>query len=218
MVRADILRAIELLNLAEVAYDNPNIVAENAQAFHHEYDTYQILTVAGTNSILDAIQDIEAFPTVYREWAGDVHPGVAHHMEEILSIILGRLVKKPIEMAAHSLGAGVIQLLALRLMLAGYTISRVTTFGGLRVGLANWVEKYERANIPTIRWINGSDPVPHEPPSPLYYHAGPGLGIVDGVLVAIIDAPAERLSEVLHPHHFITAYRAAFADVLAKMV
>lgn len=217
MIKADILRAIELLNLAEVAYDNPNIVGGNAQAFHHEYDTYQILAVAGTNSVLDALQDAAAFP-VHRDWAGDVHQGVIHHLEEILPAIIQRLVPgKPVELVGHSLGGGVVQVLALRLLLAGFSVSRVTTFGGLRVGLSSWVDKYEQANIPTIRWINGCDPVPHAPPCPVFYHAGPGVGLVNGILEPNVEPPIAPIEDLIHHHHPVEKYREQFTIVLGRM-
>lgn len=99
----------------------------------------------------------------YKEM-GTVHSGFAKAYEEILPLQLSILdKKKPVVVTGHSLGGATATIAALDLKQRGYDVHSLTTFGCPRVGAPDFKQIYEKAEIPSFRFVNSYDVVPRIP-------------------------------------------------------
>lgn len=80
----------------------------------------------------------------------------------------------PVAFTGHSLGAALATLAAFDLAGAGYTVSKLYTFGSPRVGDAVWAEAFGRrlGAALVFRVTKSDDPVPMLPPQQPFEHVG----------------------------------------------
>ena len=174
--------ALELCKYAISCYQNYNIQTANATALHIEESDYQILSIAGSDDIIDWIQNAETVK-VSRTGMGRIHNGFADYWAQLKPYVLERLNKnKPIYFGSHSLGGSVSKIIALYLKQRGYNVVCVYSFGAPRTGNLDWQNAYESAEIPTFRFVNGRDIVPNVP-KVFFYHVGIAIYMDDGKIL-----------------------------------
>jgi len=104
-----------------------------------------------------------------------VHKGHANSWGSLRSYVI-TMVKNlkascsgcSVVVVGHSLGAGMATLASVDLTRGGTRVSLVT-LGSPRVGNKNFVSYFKKLGIPTTRWVNKNDLVPHAPPRLLGY-------------------------------------------------
>lgn len=123
----------------------------------------QTVYLSGTNSGTLWGFDFD-LQTVYdSDFNAPVHQGFDNAALTVLDDVLPRLeIDYDTTVAGYSLGGAMAPLLAKYLILNGYTISNVTTFGEPKLTNKSGVDAF--ANLPLLRFMNRYDTVPHLPP------------------------------------------------------
>jgi hypothetical protein len=165
---------LDLCLLANTVYDNPSIIVGNSKVLIVETDIEQIIVWAGSDGLLDFLQDGYAVPAEM-EGLGLVHRGMMEYYFTPRSIVLQQAIEspKPKTIVGHSLGADAAHKCAWdfgRIM----KINRVVTFGCPK-GFSK--EAASKCTAPAVNYIHGQDAIPDLPP---YFHR-PGTDIfMDG--------------------------------------
>jgi len=139
-----------------------------------------MIAIRGTANPHEWRQDFRAVLKIHEPFPGLVHAGFADAFDELWpGLVLGlrkvsKLQERRIHITGHSLGADLALKVAWKLHnLGGFTIRSITLFGCPRGGNRPWAEAFSRSLLPVpLRITNRCDPVPHEPPSGLYWHVG----------------------------------------------
>lgn len=123
--------------------------------------------------VADWINDAKAQPS-HDPNLGTVHTGFLASLHNTLQPILrvlnewktaGKLGNSKIYITGHSKGGSITHLAALRLKQSGFNIDGVYTFAASRAGGEDFIKLYNAQNIPTWRFENQGDIVPHLPPT-----------------------------------------------------
>jgi hypothetical protein len=110
----------------------------------------------------------------------DVHKGFKEALDSVWDEIgptigdwkrRGLLGALPIYVTGHSKGGAVANLAAMRLQDEGYTVKEVYSYAAARPGGVEFRQRYEGLNIPTWRYENQGDLVPHLPFGPEEFDA-----------------------------------------------
>ena len=132
-----------------------------------------IVAFRGTETIGNALTDLETALIRYEIFPGLVHLGFAHAAEAVYPTVhalltaLGR--RLPIWVTGHSLGGAMATLVAQRLAIEGFAVRAVYTYGSPRPGDRNFRDAYR---VPNYRFVNDNDLVPHLPLRWCYRHVG----------------------------------------------
>ncbi|MDD5395600.1 MAG: lipase family protein [Thiothrix sp.] len=134
--------------------------------------------------IADWVNDAKAQPS-HDQNMGTVHTGFLASLDNTWQPILrvlnewktaGKLGNSKIYITGHSKGGSIAQLAALRLKQGGFNVTEVYTFAASRAGGEDFASLYNAKNIPTWRFENQGDIVPHLPPTQIEldtFHALP---------------------------------------------
>ena len=127
----------------------------------------QQIFVRGTSLWIDVITCLQTIMIYDEELQCRVHQGFQHHAHRILKDILPLLSKDAdVELCGHSLGGAVASLLAMKLALRGYKVTKLTTVGEPAY-LSAWSSlHYVPRLLPPnqTRIENDCDLVPYLPP------------------------------------------------------
>ena len=91
---------------ALLAYDRPTIIVGNAAARVDIVDGYSLVSIAGTDGLVDGIEDLMAIPWRPCELGGWVHAGFWRYWSKIQKPIFDQLYMNglPVIFTGHSLG------------------------------------------------------------------------------------------------------------------
>ena len=169
-----------------------------------------VVAFRGTESIGNALTDVETALIRQAIFPGMVHLGFAHAAEtvyptvRVLLTALGR--DRPIWVTGHSLGGAIATLVAHRLAAEGFPVRAVYSYGSPRPG-----DRYFRAayRLPHYRFVNDNDLVPHLPLRWCYRHVGfLKLLTHDGQLLeAESDWKHKKRKLIKHAKHVQRAHR-----------
>ena len=163
-----------------------------------------LIAFRGSDSAEDWLRDLDAIP-VNHKTLGYVHAGFMDGMEEFAGAV-GPIVRGPVTLTGHSLGAARAALLAAMLVLDGKPPSRVVLFGCPRPGFARLAKILSTVTVHSYRHL--SDPVTQVPELfDLYQPCAP--------LIPLTSAPAP-----LDPieDHLIAGYCRAIAALVPSGV
>lgn len=141
------------------------VVAENAESL--------VLAFRGSTTLTDWINDVKFAQLRESESGlpGRVHRGFFRALESRWLDIEPLLrsadnAGKAIWITGHSLGGGLSHLAAMRAAESGIDVSGVVTFASPKAGDATFIRAFlNQFDGRAFRIVNGSDPVPHLPPS-----------------------------------------------------
>jgi hypothetical protein len=166
----------------------------------------QTLVVGGTNTYRQWQVDALTAPAYQPVLGAKVHTGWnSLAVAVVLDNVLPKLrTNYTLTLTGFSLGAAVSAITSKYLMLAGYPVTEVVTFGQPRVTDADGVAVF--ADVPITRFVNDRDPFPHmkERGSPAA-HFGRMVVLYDGPLYAYVPAGDPRLESDTHPFEAFTA-------------
>ncbi len=120
-----------------------------------------------------------------------VHRGFSNAALTVLDDALPRLEPSyPTTVAGYSLGGAMAVLLSKYLMINGYQVVDVVTFGQPKLTDAAGAAQF--ADVPLLRFVNRKDPVPHLPPNGFtgteqLEHFGPEVILYDGQNYAFLQ-------------------------------
>ena len=173
-INIDFNLAVVMANLSHLAYSKNTFTNKNSSFLIENKENYQYIIFPGSYGISDWVENGE-FVKVKREGLGSLHNGFADQWD-LINDKLFELAdkKKPIRLGGHSLGGALSMIAALSLKNKGFNIDSVYTFGSPRVGNKDWFNIYNKANIPTYRFIAGPDIIPTIPDF-FYYHVGKSI-------------------------------------------
>ena len=170
------------------------------------------LSFRGSSDLSDWLADFDFIPTGYQPLPGfgQVHAGFQDVYQCVRDSVVAALPVategcERILVAGHSLGAAVAVVAApdiARGMPPNAIEPRLTTFGGPRVGLADFAAAFDAAIDCCYRVVNFLDIVPLVPPPP-YVHVGAEIAVDSG---GKIDAGWR---------HSLAAYRAGLTARIA---
>jgi hypothetical protein len=132
-----------------------------------------IVAFRGTETIGNALTDVKTALIRHTIFPGLVHLGFAHAAEAVYPTVrvmvsaLGR--GRPIYVTGHSLGGALATLVAHRLLVEGFPVRAVYSYGSPRAGDRNFRDAYR---VPHYRFVNDNDLVPHLPLRWCYRHVG----------------------------------------------
>lgn len=132
-----------------------------------------IITCRGTEPSKpnDLLADLNTIPK--RNGVGWVHEGFRKEARKILDQVFDWTAKyrgRDIYVTGHSLGAAMALYITQELEYAGYTVTKLFTFGQPRLGNRDYVEQIKTDHY---RFVNCNDLVTHVPPSAmLFKHHG----------------------------------------------
>ena len=179
--------AVTMATLARAAYedDNKQIFADlgfkkykfmdkdGAQGHLAASSKEIVITCRGTEPSKpnDLLADLNTVPK--RNGVGWVHEGFRKEARKIIDQIFDWAAKnkgKDIYVTGHSLGAAMALYVTQELEYAGYTVTKLFTFGQPRLGNKDYVEQIKADHY---RFVNCNDFVTHVPPSAmLFKHHG----------------------------------------------
>jgi hypothetical protein len=144
----------------------------------------QTIYLSGTNSSTLWSFDLDLAMVREPDFHSLVHRGFNNAALTVLDDVLPRLeTNYPTSVAGYSIGGAMAVLLSQYLVVNGYQVVEVTTFGQPKITDAAGVENF--TNLPLLRFVNRKDPVPHMPPD--------GIGAVNlvhfGPEVVLYDTP-----------------------------
>ncbi len=170
------------------------------------------LSFRGTSDVAEWVADIDAVPDDYRAISGfgQVHAGFQDVYELVRANITANLATAAagcdqILITGHSLGAALAVLAApdvARNMPPNTIEPRLITFAGPRVGVSDFVAKFNALIESCYRVVNFLDVVPFLPPAP-YVHVGAQISVDSGGQVQI----AWR--------HSLPAYQSGLSNFIA---
>lgn len=149
----------------------------------HAADT-QTIYLSGTNSNTLWSFDLDLVMIDDPDIGCRVHRGFSNAALTVLDDVLPRLdVAYPVTVTGYSLGGAMATLLSKYLMINGYEVVDVVTFGQPKVTDAAGLAAF--ADLPILRFVNRNDPVPHLPPNDFipgeeFEHFGPEVILYDG--------------------------------------
>eukprot|EP00667_Euglena_gracilis_P012393 EG_transcript_12734 len=132
----------------------------------------QWVSIRGTDSIQDVLQDLDTALVFNEELAMNLHRGfLAYAIETMHSLRQLLDPAQPIRLTGHSLGGAVAPIVALLLQKDGFAITDVVTFGAPKFTDARGAQQAQQ--LPLLRVVVAGDPVPPLPPGNTYRQAGP---------------------------------------------
>jgi len=156
-------------------YDCRKINIKNDSCTIYFNDDNIIISFAGTNDMLDVLEDIKFIKTKTKY--GKVHKGfndVYLDLEIYVQGVLHNLYSnkpKSIYITGHSLGGAVALLCSINFVYRNM-VKKVVTFGCPRVGDRKWKTIYNKTTkFTTIRYVHGGDIIT-KIPKLFYYHVG----------------------------------------------
>jgi len=169
-----------------------------------------IVAFRGTESIGNALTDVETALVRHGIFPGLVHLGFAHAADtvyptvRVLATALDR--RLPILVTGHSLGGALASLVAHRLASEAFPVRAVYTYGSPRPGDRNFRDAYR---LPNYRFVNDNDLVPHLPLRWCYRHVGLlKLLTRDGKLLEEYSDWKDKKRELIrHAKHVQRAHR-----------
>lgn len=143
----------------------------------------QAIYLSGTNSDTLWRFDLDLAMVDDQDLQCRVHRGFDNAALTVLDDVLPRLeTDYSITVTGYSIGGAMAVLLAQYLVVNGYQVVDVITFGQPKVTDVNGVARF--ANLPLLRFVNHLDPVPHLPPDGIgtttMAHFGPEVVLYDG--------------------------------------
>jgi hypothetical protein len=144
----------------------------------------QTIYLSGTNSNTLWSFDLDLVVIDDPDIGCRVHRGFSNAALTVLDDVLPRLeVDYPITVTGYSLGGAMAALLSKYLMINGYQVVDVVTFGQPKVTDAAGLAAF--SDLPILRFVNRNDPVPHLPPNDFvpgeeFEHFGPEVILYDG--------------------------------------
>jgi hypothetical protein len=122
--------------------------------------------------VADWLNDANA--VLVRSQVGDIHQGFANSLTTLWQPLIDRLnelkqqgkisAQSSVYVTGHSKGGALADIAAARLKLNGMPIAAVYTFAAARPGGDTFAGVYAQQQIPTFRYENENDIVPHLPP------------------------------------------------------
>lgn len=169
--RPDILRG---LDFADAAYTSPTHHNENAQAIVTEWRGAMVIGIAGTDQILDVINDLSAL-CVQRDGMGHVADGLADYYDLTRHMLDSAVLKDAREkiIIGHSLGGPAAMMYARYLKMHGHKV-RGITYCSPNMGQQDFCKGFD------LDWVNviyGCDRIPrlpfwlHRPPKDVFIHS-----------------------------------------------
>lgn len=155
--------SLRLMQVCKDSYTDFNHNVGHTQFLHREYSDHQILAFSGSKELKDWAHDANIIKSPYRNM-GWLHNGFTGAYEEIRTLQDSVLNKnKPIVVTGHSLGGATAHVAAMDLKARGYDVHSLTTFGCPNVGGSDWKANFDKAGIPSFRYVNAWDVVPRIP-------------------------------------------------------
>lgn len=157
----------------------------------HASRTQQVF-LSGTNSETLWAFDFDLSSTWEPDFGSPVHRGFNNAALTVLDDLLPRLkTDYPVTVTGYSLGGAMAALLAQYLVINGYDVAEVVTFGQPKITGHETVANF--MNLPILRFVNRKDPVPHLPPDDFtpgetYSHFGPEVILYDGPYYSYMDS------------------------------
>ncbi len=190
----------------------------------------QIVAIRGTINSLDARIDLIRRATPDPVSGAIVHEGFARLAQVLHKPLVKRLnMDAPIIITGHSLGGAVAALLGQRLLMEGYPVERVITFGQPR--FTNHAGAAIFGGLPLLRVVHQRDPIPLVPArmsgnlaasrgeDATYAHFNDALMLLDGPYYTVQPAGfgdnASLLRRLLHgipQDHSLDAYIASLRE------
>jgi triacylglycerol lipase len=164
----------------------------------------QILVFGGTNTLLQWAVDAQTDLIYQPDIDAGVHLGWNVSALQILNVVLPQLrADYELTITGFSLGGAVAPIAARYLMLAGYDVTEVVTFGAPRLTDRRGVESF--ASVPLLRFVNHGDPFPHMVVPPFEAeHFGPMVILFDNSNYAYVPAGDPLLqAEARRPEDFL---------------
>jgi triacylglycerol lipase len=129
-----------------------------------------VITFRGTNPahISDLAADGNAFPV--EDIGGHVHDGFRTYANYLMPMVMAWVKKYPkrrIYVTGHSLGAAMSLYCVARLEQAGYTVTKLFSFGQPRLGTDHYINQIRADHH---RFVNCNDIITHVPPPEMGYH------------------------------------------------
>jgi triacylglycerol lipase len=151
----------------------------------------QAVFLSGTNSETLWKFDFDLASTYEPDFDSPVDRGFNNAALTVLDDLLPRLeLDYPVAVSGYSIGGAMAVLLGQYLVLNGYEVSEVVTFGQPKI--TNAESGLNFVNLPLLRFVNRKDPVPHLPPNDLvpnetFDHFAPEVILYDGPYYSYLD-------------------------------
>lgn len=144
---------------AMLAYDKPTIEVGNAAARVDVIEDFSLVSVAGTNGLIDGVDNLLAFPWkphALNEW---VHFGMWRYTNRILDEVIDQLLtnNKDVYLTGHSLGGSTANNIAAVCEKIGINVANLTTFGAPPSGYGGFNKLI--SHIPGKRYAREGDQV-----------------------------------------------------------
>jgi hypothetical protein len=158
-----------------------------------------IVSIRGTQSVLEWIEDVDAIPVPYVAvpGAGLVHMGfqiVYEHIRPEIDALVAKNPAKRILVTGHSLGAAVAVLAAVDIAQNVGLVPELHTFAGPRTGAPDFASYVDKLIPVCHRFVNFMDIVPQVPVPPVYEHVGDETMVHGGF----------RILDITYAHHLTT--------------
>jgi hypothetical protein len=219
--------SMELSTICREAYDAPTYsVGHDRYSVGHtnflykQYADHQVISFSGSKELKDWGHDASISKAPYKDW-GPVHTGFSSAYEELKPLQDSILDKrKPIVVAGHSLGGATATIAALDLKQRGYNVVSLTTFGCPRVGGTEFKSAYDKAGIPSHRYVNSYDVVPRIPKSGFEHVGTPYYLGSNGKMLKSQESilklwPWEMPKQRVSSHHLVN-YETNLAKIMAS--
>jgi len=155
-------------NFGFVAYNNHSIIVSFRGTVMTSLRNWIKNLEFGTMSIPSVPSDVQVHVGFYKSWVS-LQSGIVNAVSRAIAISgLRKII-----VTGHSLGGAIGTFAAIDLYSEFKDITDISlyTFGSPRVGNSNWFSYFEKFNIPTFRFVNNLDVVPHVPPRLVFdYH------------------------------------------------
>jgi triacylglycerol lipase len=148
----------------------------------------QTLALGGTNTMRQWQIDALTLPSFQEDLGANVHTGWNTLSFLVINTMLPKLRSDySLTVTGFSLGAAMSAIVSKYLMLAGYPVTEVVTFGQPRVTDMDGIAVFDE--LPITRFVNDGDPFPHmkQPDSPAA-HFGRMVVLYDGAPYAYVPA------------------------------